>query len=170
VDVRPCRHGRAAKIDGEPAEVPEEVAVPRLADFLYRFRFHGVPGAPSAAGVPLDRTAAVQDELAPIFSLLEDARRRAAAVVAEAEQQADQRRTEASVRALRIVSEAQARTSAVRAETVAVRMAVADRDRSALVAAAEAEVDRIESVTAERLPGVVQELVDQVLATGAGAP
>jgi flagellar biosynthesis/type III secretory pathway protein FliH len=49
-------------------------------------------------------------------------------------------------------------------------MAVADRDRSALVAAAEAEVDRIESVTSERLPGVVQELVAQVLATGAGAP
>ena len=146
----------------------EAIAVPRLADFLHRFRLQGAPGAPATAAVPVDHTAEVAAELAPIFSLLQEAQRRAAMVVADAERQVAQRRAEVAEQAVRLINEARGAAPAVRAEATAARMALADRDRRALVDAAEAEVRRIESVAPLRMPSVVRELVAQVLATGQG--
>lgn len=138
--------------------------MPAVGDILRRFRFHGVPGAPAPAGIPFDRSGAIEAELAPIFSSLEAAQDRSAALVEAASGDATRRRAEVAERVHRILAQARVDADATRADTAAVRLAHAARQRSALVAQAQEEAERIERVAAERTPGLVEELVARVLA------
>lgn len=134
-----------------------------LGEILRRFRFHGVPGAPLAVGVPGDRTSEIARELAPVFSALEEPQRRARAMVEEAERHAARRRAEAAVHADRLLAEARAGAPAARAQVVTDRLAGAeDRSRREL-AAGKAEADRVDRVVAERLPAMVDEVVRRAL-------
>ncbi len=77
-----------------------------LGDVLRRFRFHGVPGAPIAVGVPGDRTAELEAELAPVFWALEEVQRQTAELVAAAEHQVDHRRSNVIEQGRRLVTQA----------------------------------------------------------------
>lgn len=136
-----------------------------LADILRRFRFHGVPGPPGALGVPADHAAEVARELEPVFAALDDAQRRARDLVAVAESDAAQLRSEGIERARRIVAEARAGAGPARAEAAASHLALAATERARLVAAGRSESDRIARVTAERLPVTCRSVVERVLSS-----
>jgi vacuolar-type H+-ATPase subunit H len=137
----------------------------RLGDILrrIRFRFHGVPGAPSLVGVPADITAELEVELAPVFAALAATQQEAARLDAEAGHAASQQRAEAHERARRLVAAAQDDAERVRAEATAGSLAVAAEERRRVLAAAEAEADRIARVAAERTDVLVEQVVAHVL-------
>lgn len=137
-----------------------------LGDILRRFRFHGVPGAPARAGVPADRAAELETELAPVFSLLEAAQRHADELIRRAAADAARRRAEGSEHARRIVARAHVEAEAARTESAAVRLARAEGEMRALLAEAAEEAARIERVASQRTPALVDELVRRALAMG----
>jgi vacuolar-type H+-ATPase subunit H len=139
-----------------------------LADILRRFRFHGVPGPPGALGVPADRTIEVARELEPVFDALDGVQRRATTLVAAAESDAARLRSEASQRARGILAEARAGAGQARADAASSHLALAASERARLEAAARSEVERIEGVSAERMPQACRLLVEQVLSSLAG--
>ena len=134
-----------------------------LGEILRRFRFHGVPGAPTAAGVPADRTAGLEGELAPVFAALEDPQRHAVALLTEATHSAEQRRAAARDEARRLVVEAHSGAVAARAEAAAARLALADAECSAMRAAGHAEAQRVRLRAAERTDALVELVVLHVL-------
>jgi hypothetical protein len=89
--------------------------VPRVRDWLDRFRPAGGPGAPSAAGVPTDRRAVAAAELAPVFAALVDAVHNADAGRHRAAEEARRLVSAAQVRASAIVEQARLDWEAVRA-------------------------------------------------------
>ena len=137
-----------------------------VGDILRRFRFHGVPGAPSAVGVPPDRPAEVERELAPVFAALEGAEATAAAIVERALRAADRRRAEATAAATRTVREAAGKVAAARAEATAATMQAAEPARNEVLTAARTESDRVAIQVAERVPALVEAVVAHVLAFG----
>ena len=137
-----------------------------VGDILRRFRFHGVPGAPAPAGVPVDRSAEIEAELSPVFSLLEAAQIRATALVEEATAETARRRAAGAEQARRILVQARSEADAARAESAAVRLAQAEGRRRALAVGARHETERIARVSAERAPELVEELVRRVLSMG----
>jgi vacuolar-type H+-ATPase subunit H len=141
--------------------------VPALGEILRRFRFHGVPGAPSAVAVPADRTAELERELAPVFAALEEAEAGGRATLEWAAQAADRRRAEATVAARRVVSEATASAAAARTEAASATLRAAEAGRVEVLAAARAEADRVAGQAAERVPALVEAVVAHVLVLGA---
>jgi hypothetical protein len=144
--------------------------VAAVGDILQRFRFHGVPGAPAPAGVPVDRVREIEAELAPVFWLLEPAQQRVSNLLEEATADAVRRREESAEHAHRILAQARLDADSARAESAATRLARAERQSSALVAEARSEAQRIERVAAERTPALVKELVGRVLEMGEQVP
>jgi len=140
--------------------------VPAVGDVLRRFRSLGVPGAPAPLGVPLDRSAAVAAELAPVFRALEGTERRAPELVERAAGQADRLRARAQAEAERILSRAQAEATRVRAETSAETLAAADAQCAVLLDEARVQVERIARLSAERAPALAEEITRRVLALG----
>jgi vacuolar-type H+-ATPase subunit H len=136
-------------------------------EILRRFRFHGVPGAPSAVAVPADRPAELERELAPVFAALEAAEKTGRAIVDQALREADRRRAEATVAARRVVSEAVASGAAVRSEAAAATLAAAETTRNEVLAAARAEAARVAGLAAERVPALVEAVVAHALTFGA---
>jgi len=143
--------------------------VAALGEILRRFRFHGVPGAPAAAAVPIDRGAELEAELAPIFSALEATELAAAEVVAAARRAAAKRRSDASEEARQLVQAARAGASAARAGAAATGLQVAAAERSRVLAAGLAEAERVGRVASGRTPALVDEVVRQILRSSAPA-
>ena len=137
-----------------------------VGDILRRFRFHGVPGAPAPAGVPVDRTAEIEAELAPVFSLLEAAQHRATELVEGATADAARRRAEAAEQARFILAQARTEAEAARIESATVRLTQAQREARAFADQARLEAERIARVSSERTPELVEEVVRRVLALG----
>jgi len=138
--------------------------VPALETFLRRVRFPGVPGAPAAAGVPVDRVTRLQRELEGVFGLLREADAAAEAVVATAEGAAAGRRARATDEARRIVNEA--RTAAPAEQALAARTFLdsAVRERGALLDDARQESARIDRVATERMSEVTAQVVSSLVA------
>jgi cell division septum initiation protein DivIVA len=143
-----------------------EVMVPAVGDILRRFRSLGVPGAPAPAGIPVDRSAAVAAELAPVFRALEASERSGAELVDRAAGQADRLRARAQAEAKRILSRAQAEAARVRAETSAETLADADVQCVALLDEARFQAERIAHLSAEHAPALADEIIRRVLALG----
>lgn len=137
--------------------------MPPLGEILRRFRFHGVPGAPRSGALPAEAATRIEAELAPVFSALEEAQRQSTDIVAAAEADAARRRAEAGERSRRIVGDAQAAAGPARAAAVDARLARAAEEREQLRADGRAEAERIERVSAERTPALVEAVVRQVL-------
>jgi F0F1-type ATP synthase membrane subunit b/b' len=140
--------------------------LPALETFLRRVRFPGVPGAPAAAGVPVDRATEVASELTPVFELLEEAQATARRIVAEADEQVARLRSDAGDEARRIVAAARAAAPGEGARAAANVIERSDRDRTAYLTGASRESERIDRVAAQRLPAVVGHVVSAVLAMG----
>lgn len=141
-----------------------------VGDILQRFRFHGVPGAPAPAGVPVDRASEIEAELAPVFSFLEAAQHRAEEVLEDATAEAARRLAESAAHARQILAQARLDADAAREDSAVEHLARAEQQRSALVAQARSEAERIARVAQERTPGLIQELVRRALCLGQGMP
>jgi len=137
-----------------------------LGDILRRFRFHGVPGAPSAIGVPADRTAELEAELTPVLAALDDSQRRATELVSMAEHQAAQRRAAAIEQGRLVVAEARARAGPARAEAASESLAAAEPERTTVLTTGVLEAERIERLAGERTPALADHVVAQILALG----
>ncbi len=140
--------------------------MPAVGDFLRRFRFHGVPGGPAPAGVPVDRSKAFEAELEPVFSFLEDAQRRAESLVEEANAESARRRAEGSEHVRQVLDRARSDAEVARAGSMDSRLARAEDQKRALLERAREEAERIDHVAAERMPAAVEELVRRVLVMG----
>ena len=133
-----------------------------FAGILRQFR-SGVPGAPVSAGVPVDRRAELEAELAPVLALLEQPQREADAIVSAARAEADRRRAVATEAATQFVAQARAAAAAEQRRAAADRLAGADAERRSLLDAAAAEADRIDRKAQERVPSLVTELAARLL-------
>lgn len=131
--------------------------------FLRHFR-GGVPGAPSVAGVPVDRRAELERELAPVFAALDDAQRDAGRIVADARDAAAAARARAEAGAAGIVAQARAGQSAEQQTAAATRMAATRTACAAIAAAADADAERIRRAAAAQTPALIDAIVAQLLA------
>jgi vacuolar-type H+-ATPase subunit H len=136
------------------------------ADFLRRFRPAGTPGAAARAGVPVDRAAEAMGELDPVLALLAGAESAAAEVGERARQEAFELRDQARARAAGLVAEARARAEAERADAVALACAQADAESARLVDRARRQASARRELADQRLPGYVDRVVRMVQAAG----
>ena len=142
--------------------------MPRVRDVLERFRPAGAPGAPSAAGVPADRRAAVVAELEPVFAELSAVVRRCEEIRQGARTAASQRETVAEDHARAITAQARAESESERASAAAtLREQAAQAASQALdnAEAAAAEVRRSGETRRAALLGLVLERVHADLRT-----
>jgi regulator of protease activity HflC (stomatin/prohibitin superfamily) len=137
----------------------------RSRDLLERFRLAGTPGAASVAGVPADRVAEVSAELEPVFVALLDVQERAHRVRADAQREADRRRSEAREQARALLSAAQREADAIRADAAAAVRREADAEDAAVLSAAGREVDLIRRQAVDRTPAFVDRVMASVRAT-----
>lgn len=142
--------------------------MPALGDVLRRFRFHGVPGAPTVVAVPADRTAELESELAPVFAALEDAQRAAADAVTAAEHRARERRAVAITEGERIVAAARAGVTAARDEAASARLTSAESEARQVIEAGRTEAARVVRVAAQRADAVAELVVTRILAAATG--
>jgi hypothetical protein len=135
-----------------------------LRDFLTRFRPVGTPGAAMARGVPADRVAEREAELAPVLALLAETQQDAARVRREADEQAEQRRLRAREQADAIMTDARRRAEAERAAAAArVSTLASDERRRAEITAAQ-RAARVRAIAAQRMPGMLDRALAPVLA------
>lgn len=137
--------------------------MPSTAEFLRRFRFSGVPGAPAA--VPIDRARALMDELRPVLAPLHAVETQATAAVARARDEAAGKRGEATAAAIRLLSEARARAAEERSHATALGLERANRLREEILATAEQEADRVIAVARSHMAGLVDEVVRTALSS-----
>lgn len=135
-----------------------------IRDLLSRFRPAGAPGPAGAAGVPVDRRQALAAELAPVFAAL-------APVEAECERLRDGARRAAAAREAAAAEQARVMVAQARNEAPAQRAAAAAAVQEAaaaelaqLEANAAAEAEEVRRQTAQRLPGLVAQVVARVRA------
>lgn len=127
----------------------------RLRDFLDRFRPAAAPGAPSRRGVPVDRAAEREAELAPVFTLLAETEGEADRIRQRASDEAERLRREARVRAEAVAARAEILVEAARAESAARASAAAGEQREWALRAAEEVAEQVRVRAAERLPECV---------------
>lgn len=124
----------------------------RSRDFLERFRAAGGPGAPSATGVPADRSAELAAELEPVLARLDDVQAEAGRLRAEARHDAERMTQEAGARAAGVVAAARLGADAERADAAA-RMSEQAREEAATVLAdAERTAEDVRRHAEARLP------------------
>jgi vacuolar-type H+-ATPase subunit H len=133
-----------------------------FGEFLRRFR-SGVPGAPLAAAMPVDRRADLEAELAPVFAQLAQPQREADAVLSRARSEAQQRVTDATAHAGALVERALETADAERTNASAGRIAQTRRAHDALLDAARTEAARIDRAAGERVPAAVAEIAGALL-------
>ncbi|HET8769051.1 MAG TPA: hypothetical protein VFM86_17125, partial [Pedococcus sp.] len=73
--------------------------MPRVRDLLLRFRPTGTPGPAGPAGVPVDRSAELAAELAPVLAALAATEAECTALVEEGRRAAGAKRAAAAARA-----------------------------------------------------------------------
>jgi hypothetical protein len=147
--------------------------MPAARGFLERFRTGGTPGAAAGAGVPADRVAERDAELAAVFERLEDVEAACATQRAEALDQAEARRVAAAAQARRVLAAARDEAETDRREAAAAIAAQADEESAAVVTAAQAQAAAVR----EHADGVLDDYVERALlevrralALGAGGP
>jgi hypothetical protein len=130
-----------------------------LRDTLDRFRPVATPGAPGRRGVPVDRVAERESELAPLFAFLVETERAAAEIRQRAVAEADRVRCDARLRAEALVAEARVRVEALRSDAAAHARASADEERARARLAARTVTVELSDRAAERLPDLVARAV-----------
>lgn len=148
--------------------------MPGVGDVLQRFRPAGAPGAAAAAGVPVDRVAEVEAELAPVFLLLEEVERACARIREQGATEAENRRRAALAAVDRVLAEAHEQAAVEHANSALRRRRQHDDERRQLLAAAAREADEVRRRARERMPGLIDRVVlevrHRVLATSDGGP
>ncbi|MGC9669777.1 hypothetical protein ACNTMW_24925 [Planosporangium sp. 12N6] len=142
--------------------------MPRVRDFLDRFRPAGAPGAASGAGVPVDRRAAVEAELVPVLAALDEAQRECARLRQAAETRAAEIRAEAAARAEQITARAAADAAATRARAAAAVRRSADDEIAELNERADRDADEVRRAARQRAPELIARTVAAARAELAG--
>lgn len=104
-----------------------------------------------------------------MFAALEEAQRDAAAMISAAEHDAAAHRASATAQGQRLIAAARAGAAVARAEAAGQCLAKADRQRERVLADGQAEADRVARVAAERMPGLIDDVVRRVLAQALSA-
>lgn len=130
-----------------------------LRDILDRFRPAATPGAPGRRGVPVDRAAERESELAPLFAVLAETEQAAADVRRRAVAEADRVRRDAQRHAETLVADARTRVEAVRAGARANAMASVDREREQARLATRHVTEQRRRRAAEKTPALVARAV-----------
>lgn len=136
----------------------------RLRDLLDRFRPVGAPGAPSAVGVPADRSRELTAELDPVFTALAPVEGECADLRVAATATAEQRRSTAARQAESVRADARARALAVRAEAAAEAQQGALAEAAALRARAEQQQQALRARAADQMPAFVEQVLTAVRA------
>ncbi len=136
----------------------------RLSDFLERFRPTGVPGAAAPAGVPADYAATESAELEPVFAALAETRHECDAIRAEADRDAERIIEQARRKAAALVTEARLASDAERARAGARARAATAAECREIAAGGAAEADRVRRLAATRLDTLTAEAVALVRA------
>lgn len=145
--------------------------MPRARDLLNRFRPTGTPGAPGAAGVPVDRHASSAAELANLFAALGPTEQACTQLLEAARADAARTRDRADEQARQLVAEARDRQATERAAVVAEIRGRRATESTAAALGWERRAEEIRRGAGERLPGVVDDVVDAVRGlVGDGAP
>jgi flagellar biosynthesis/type III secretory pathway protein FliH len=138
--------------------------MPSSREILRRFRPVGAPGALSRRGVPADRVQERDAELQPVFALLADVEREAAAVRAAAAADAAARESAARDAAAALRAEGRTRAAAERNATAAERARLTEEAGAATVSAARARAEELAARCPERLPALVASATARILA------
>lgn len=148
-----------------------------LRDTLDRFRPAATPGAPGRRGVPVDRAAERESELASLFAVLAGTERAAAEIRQRAAAEADRVRRDAQRRAEAVVADARVRTDALRAGAAAHARASAEQERERARQAATSVREQLSRRVDERLPimvaratAIARAAFDELGATPAAQP
>lgn len=147
------------------AGTPKGLMPAGASEILRRFRPAAAPGPAGARGVPADRVAEAEAELAAVFIALAPTIRAARGMVEQATAQAAERRRRGGEEAHALLAQARRSLEAVRAEAAAQAVASAEEELRQAEAAAAAEVERIQEAAATRLPALVERVVACVIAT-----
>ena len=134
--------------------------------FLRRLRPAGTPGAAAGTGVPLDRRAALEAELAPVFAALRGAEDDCARIRREAAARAERTTAAAAAEAARLLAAASSGAPAVRAEAMESRLRQGRRECDTLLAAADREAGRIAARAASAAPRLVAAALEAVRSAG----
>lgn len=134
--------------------------MPASRGFLDRFRASGTPGAAAGAGVPADRVAERDAELAPVFERLAPVEKQVETIRADATMRADDRRASAAAQQHRILSAARQGADADRRDAAAHVAALADAETHQALD----EADRAAAAIAAHAEQVVPRVADEVLA------
>jgi flagellar biosynthesis/type III secretory pathway protein FliH len=138
--------------------------MPSSREILRRFRPVGAPGTLSRRGVPADRVQERDAELQPVFALLADVEREAAAVRAAAAGAAAARESAARDAAAALRAEGRTRAAAERNTAAAERARLTEAEGGATVSAARARAAELAARCPERLPSLVASATARVLA------
>jgi len=133
--------------------------MPGSRGFLDRFRGTGTPGAAAGAGVPADRVAERDAELADVFERLAAIEARARQIRADAQDRAEDRSRSAAAQQQRIRAAAHRDADADRRDAAARVSAVADAETQEALERADRDAEAI----AAHAEQVVPVLADQVL-------
>jgi vacuolar-type H+-ATPase subunit H len=137
--------------------------VASVDEILRRFRFLAVPGAPAPAGVPVDRAAALESELAPVFASLEPWERRVREMTEEAASRAVDIRAEGTRRAQALLAAGAAEAARASASSASAVLAEADEKAGSILDIARHRARRVPSSTDERVVALAAEVVRRVV-------
>lgn len=138
--------------------------MPAGRGFLERFRTTGTPGAAAGAGVPADRVAEREAELAALFEQLDAAEAEAIRIRAAGAAEAEAIRTDAAARCRSLLTQADRDADAARRQAAARVAAQADAETAQVMAAAEQEAGQVRAHADQVRPGVVAEVLAAVRA------
>jgi hypothetical protein len=138
--------------------------MPRVSDLLDRLRPAGTPGPAGAVGVPADRRAVAEQELAPVFATLTATVQEAAGIQAAAADRAAEVQQRTAERAAAVIAQARADVPAERARAAAQVRANAQPELARLAEQAAAQADAVRRSTAQRLPMAVEGILTRVRA------
>lgn len=131
--------------------------------FLRRFAAVAPPGPAGRAGVPVDRRAAIERELAPVFASLAGAQAAAEDLRATARAGAERLLADSARQAGEELAAARVRAAALRQLAFEERMAAGRAERAALLAGARDEADRIRRQSGDLAPGLAERAIEHLL-------
>lgn len=138
--------------------------MPASRGFLERFRASGTPGAAAGAGVPADRSAEREVELAALFERLAAVEATAAQIRSDGEDRADQHQQAAIAQSRQTLASARQQAEVERREAAARISARAQHETQQALDRAQAEADAIAQHARQETPTYVDRVVGEVLA------
>jgi vacuolar-type H+-ATPase subunit H len=138
------------------------MSMPPLRDFLTRFRPAGSPGAAARAGVPADRSGALESEVAPVLARLDDTEAEHERLIAQARHDAEQIVAAARSAAGAIAADAAQRAETVREQAARQAMTAAREQAARTTEDASQQAAQIRELARQRMPALVSRIVGTI--------